>query len=274
MRNILIAIAVTGLLVVPALAQDDTGYHEVWEYSAVEGWWINPERHAELYGWESEHNQYRWESNPAAAVCFEPYYPPEPEDPHTKIIYDEAVLFPWIDFSVFERNLHWDIFKPGCFMGKSFQLFLRANTPIQVLFGCGTMLFPVGFDPVDNEIEWDEDEFGECLTDKLRIKSILGKTANPGTPPDSLEECMWWYEAPDRPDPHRINAEELAMIPPCGDDAWFCVDELNGMTWTFADSDDLHEGKWVQFFEELLVEFCDSEGKYYKEIFMTVCPDP
>jgi hypothetical protein len=156
MRTLVVAVALTALLVIPALA-DDTGYHEVWEYSPVEGWWINPERHAELYCTESEHNQYRWESNPAAIICLPPYYPPEPEPPHTKIVYDEAVLFPWMDFDVFERDVHWDIFKPGCFMGKTFQVFMRANTPIQILFGCGTMLFPIGFDPDLNEIVWDDD---------------------------------------------------------------------------------------------------------------------
>jgi hypothetical protein len=273
MRNLVIAVALTAMLVVPALA-DDTGYHEVWEYHPVMGWYINPEQHAELYCTESEHNQYRWESNPAATICMPPYYPPEPEPPHVKIVYDEAVLFPWIDFDVFERDVHWDIFKPGCFMGKTFQVFMRANTPIQILFGCGTLVFPVAFNDTLNEIEWDDDFFGECLTDKIRIKSILGKVVNPGTPPDEIEECLWWYEAPNRPDPHRISAAELAMIPPCGHDDWWCVNELNGMIWTYPDTDQLHTGWWVQFFEELLVEFCDSEGKYYKEIHMTVCPDP
>lgn len=273
MRNFVIGIALIAMLVVPALA-DDTGYHQVYEFDPVAGWVINPEQHAELYGTESEHNQYRWESNPAATICQPPYYAPEPEPPHTKIIYDEAVLFPWIDFNVYERDLHWDIFKPGCFMGKAFQVFMRANTPIQILFGCGYMYFPVGFDPVENEIVWEEDFFGQCLTDKIRIKSILGKVDNPGTPPDEIAECLWWYEAEERPDPHVINDMELAAIPPCGDDGWWCVDELNGMAWTYPDSEELHAGWWVQFFEELLVEHCDSEGKYYKEIHMTICPDP
>jgi hypothetical protein len=266
--------AFVAMLVVPAFG-DDTGYHEVYEFDAVAGWIINPEQHAELYGEGSEHNQYRWESNPAAQICQQPYYPPEPEPPHTKIIYDEAVLFPWIDFNVYERNIHWDIFKPGCYMGKSFQVFMKANTPIQILFGCGTMTFPVGFDEELNEITWFTDDFGECLTDKIRIKSILGKDVNPdGTPPDEIEECMWWYEADARPDPHRISPAELDRIPPCGSAGWHCADELNGVIWTYPDTDELHQGWWVQFFEELLVETCDSEGKYYKEIFLTVAPDP
>jgi hypothetical protein len=269
----LVTVAFLAMLVVPALA-DDTGYHEVYQFDPVAGWVINPEQHAELYGQESEHNQYRWESNPAATICMQPYYPPEPEPPHTKIIYDEAVLFPWIDFDVFERDIHWDIFKPGCYMGKTFQVFLKANTPIQILFGCGTMTVPIGFDPVDNEIEWITDDYGECLTDKIRIKSILGIKDNPGTPPDEIEECLFWYEADARPDPHRINAAEMAMIPPCGGLGWNCAVDLNGTIWNYPDSDELHQGWWIQFFEELLVETCDSEGKYYKEIFLTVAPDP
>jgi hypothetical protein len=274
MRNLAIALALIAIVVVPALA-DDTGYHEVYEMNPATGaWYVNPEQHAELFCEESEHNQYRWESNPAATICQVPYYAPEPEAPHTKIVYDEAVLFPWIDFNVYERNVHWDIFKPGCYLGKSFQVFMAANTPIQVLFGAGVLVFPIGFDPELNEIVWDEDTFGVPLTDKIRIKSILGKIDNPGTPPDEIQECMWWYEADERPDPHRITPDEMAVLPLCGSPDWFCVDELNGMRWVRADTEDLHTGRWVQFFENLQVETCDSEGKYYKEIYMTVCPDP
>jgi hypothetical protein len=279
MRKVLMVVAISALICVPVLA-DDSGYHEVYE-GGVDGWFVNPEQHAELYGTGSEHNQYRWESNPQAQICSPPYYPPEPEPPHEKVVTDEAVLFPWIDFNVYEKDIHWDIFKPGWFMGKTFQVFLKANTPVQILFGSGTLVFPVDFDPEENEIVWDEDEFGRELTDKIRIKSILGKGVNDeGTPPDEIEECLWWYEVPfdgpeSRPDPHRINADEMAKLPPPGDDAWFCVPELQGMPpWVYRDTEQLHAGWWIQFFEQLYVEECDSEGKYYKEIVMTVCPDP
>jgi hypothetical protein len=277
MKLTLIAFVVV-LLAVPAFA-DNTGYHEVyeWGYEGIPAWRINPEQHAEFYGENSEHNQYRWESNPAAQICFAPYYPPEPEPPHQKIITDQAVLFPWIDFDVFEKDLHWDIFKPGVYMGKSFQVFMRANTPVQVLFGCGTILAPVSFDKDNKEIIWDEwsTEEGQCLTDKIRIKSILGIKDNPGTPPDELEEYLYWEQHCDgRPDPHRINAEEMARIPGFGTAGWRHAPDLNGMLWTVEDSEQLHVGCYYQFYEALVVESCDSEGDYYKEIVMTVAPDP
>jgi len=198
---------------------------------------------------------------------------PEPEPPLVKIIEDEAVLFPWIDFNVYEKDIHWDLFKPGAYMGKTFQVFMRANTPIQILFGCGTMEYPIGFDPVANEIIWDVDDFGACLTDKIRLHSILNKEENSSVG-DEIEEYLWWYEALERPDPHLIGPDELAMVPPYGDPDWHPAPRLNGMAWIYPDSDELHEGWWVQFFEHLKVDLCDSEGKYYKEIHLTVAPDP
>jgi hypothetical protein len=264
------------LVAVPAFG-DGTGYHEVYEWGldGITAWQINPEQHAEFYGENSEHNQYRWESNPAARICFTPYYPPEPEAPHQKIITDQAVLFPWIDFDVFEKDLHWDIFKPGTYMGKSFQVFMRANTPVQVLFGCGTILAPVGFDKDNKEIIWDEWTYDQCLTDKIRIKSILGIKDNPGTPPDELQEWLWYRQhCEGRPDPHRITPEEMDLVPPFGSDAWRWAVDWNGETWIVEDTDELHRGCFYQFYEVLQVETCDSEGDYYKEIVMTVAPDP
>jgi hypothetical protein len=275
MKGLLIA-SVVILMVAPAFA-DDSGYHEVyeWGYDGAQAWRINPEQHAELFAEGSEHNQYRWESNPAATICQMPYYPPEPEPPHQKVVTDQACLFPWIDFNVYEKNIHWDIFKPGIYMGKSFQVWMRANTPVQVLFGCGTILAPVSFNKADKEIVWDEFTYERCLTDKIRIKSILGIKDNPGTPPDELQEYLYWYpRLGDRPDPHRITGAEMEMIPPFGNVAWRHAPDLNGTIWTIPDSEELHVGWWYQFFEALVVEACDSEGDYYKEIVMTVCPDP
>lgn len=275
MKFMLIAF-VTVLLVAPAFA-DDSGYREVYEWG-VEGqmaWTINPEQHAEFFGEGSMHNQYRWESNPAAQICFEPYYPPEPEEPHQKVVTDQAVLFPWIDFNVYEKDLHWDIFKPGVYMGKSFQVFIRANTPVQVLFGCGTIMAPVSFDKGTKEIIWDEWTAEDCLTDKIRIKSILGIKDNPGTPPDELEEFLYWEKhCEGRPVPHTIDAEEMARVPDFDSAGWRSAPSLNGMLWIEEDSEELHVGCWYQFYELLIVEACDSEGDYYKEIVMTVSPDP
>jgi hypothetical protein len=286
MRFMLIAFLAV-VLVMPAFAQTtNTGYHEVyeWGYDGAQEWLVNPEQHAEFYGRNSEHNQYRWESNPAAQICFAPYYPPEPEPPHVKVVTDQAVLFPWIDFNVYEKDLHWDIFKPGVYMGKSFQVFMRANTPVQVLFGCGTISAPVGFSfnpdanpPVlEKEILWGDWTQEQCLTDKIRIASILGKDPpNPGTDPDVLDEYLYWERHCDgRPDPHRIDAEEMARIPDFGDDAWLPAPMMNGMLWIEPDAVELHTGCFFQFYETLVVESCDSEGDYYKEIVMTVAPDP
>jgi hypothetical protein len=263
--------------VVPALASD-SGYHEVYRPDGMGNWYFDVQRYAELYGDASEQNQYRWESNPVATICSPPYYVPEPEDPERKVIENEAVLYPWIEIHITDKRLHWDIFKPYTFMGKAFQLYLQSNSPIQVLFGCGTITVPVGFDEALNEIIWDDYTEDQCITDKLRIKSILGKGTNDaGTPPDEIEEFIWWDPNPYYPlcpNAHIITAAELAAIPPWGSPDWIHGPDLNGMIWYIPDTVDLHYGQCWQFYEVVNVEPCDSEGKYYKEIVLTFAPDP
>lgn len=280
-----IVLAVMAILVsfaLPVMAADNTGYHAVYRPDGLT-WVFDPQKYAEFYGRDSEENQYRWESNPAATICSPPYYVPEPETPERKVITDEAVLYPWIEIHITEKNLHWDIFKPYTFMGKSFQLWLQSNAPIQVLFGCGTIQVPVGFDEGLNEIIWDDYTEEACLTDKERIKSILGKGINDeGTPPDEIEEFIWWdptHFFPEPPDPHRVSADEMTRVPfwpniGTGLDQWKPAPRLNGMIWRIPDTVELHAGYWIQFYEVLDVEECDSEGKYYKEIVLTFSPDP
>lgn len=286
MRIMVIAMAILACFALPALAAppapvSNSGYHEVWEPDGMT-WKYSIQKYAELYGTGSDHQQYRWESNAAAAICKPPYLVPEPEPPLRKVITDEAVLYPWIEVHVTEKDIHWDIFKPYTFMGKTFQMWLQANTPIQILFGCGTISVPVDFNYDLNEIIWDDYTEEVCFTDKLRIKSILGKGINDaGTPPDEIAEYLWWYEStnPEPPDPHRISAAELAMIPAWGNiglgaDQWKWAGDLNGQAWIYKDTVELHDGWWTQFFEVLDVDECDSEGKYYKEIILTIAPDP
>jgi hypothetical protein len=274
MKTTFIVIALVLCCVAPAFGQSNTGYHEVWEPKGS-SWELSVQKYAELYCAGSDQEQYRWESNAAATICQPPYLVPEPEDPLRKVITDEAVLYPWIEVHVTEKDVHWDIFKPRTFMGKTFQMWLQANTPIQILFGSGTIKVPGGFDAVANEITWKDYTEKTALTDKIRIKSILGKTPNPGTPPDEIAEYLWWYESklPNPPDPHRISAAELAMLPRFPDPAWKHATDLNGVSWKYPDTVDLHNGWWTQFFEVLDVETCDSEGKYVKEIILTVAPD-
>jgi hypothetical protein len=283
MRSLLVAGLISVCLVAPAVAED-SGYHEVWEPDAL-SWKISIQKYAELYGRGSDDQQYRWQSVAQATICEPPYYVPEPEFPGAlrKVIIDEAVLYPWIEVHIRENDIHWDLFKPRVFMGKTFQMWIAANTPIQILFGCGTISVPDDFDLAENEIIWADYTEDSCLTDKIRIKSILGKGVNDqGTPPDEIKEYLWWYpyipQFPnDEPDPHRITTVELGLLPAWGDfspTGWQYAPDLNGMIWTYDDTDELHEGGWFQFFEVLDVDSCDSEGKYYKELVVTVAPDP
>jgi hypothetical protein len=278
MRNLLIVGLISVCMVAPAVASD-TGYHDVYEPDG-DSWAISKQKYAELYGQGSEEQQYRWFSDASATVCQPPYYAPVPGPPDKKLITDEAVLYPWIEIHLREKDIHWDLFKPYTFMGKTFQLWLQANTPIQILFGCGEMMVPVAFDTVANEIQWGLHRESRCFTDKIRVKSILGKDPpNPGTPPDEIAEYLWWYEfipprPGDEPDPHRITPEELAILPPWPHADWRRAETLNGMVWIYDDTVELHEGWWTQFFEVLDVEECDSEGKYKKEIVLTIAPDP
>ncbi len=275
MRLLLTVGMMLALFVVPALA-DNSGYHEVWRPDGAT-WYFDTQKCAELYGTGSNPDQYRWESNGAAAVCKPPYLVPEPMDPLREVVTDEAVLYPWIEVHVVDKDIHWDLFKPYTFMGKTFQMWLQSNAPIQILFGCGTIDVPKSFDGAKNEIVWGKYEEKSCLTDKIRIKSILGKTPpNPGTPPDEIGEYLWWYESKtaDPPDPHRISAAELALLPAWGTADWKHAKDLNGVVWKYDDTVELHTGWWTQFFEVLDVKTCNSEGKYTKEIVLTVAPDP
>lgn len=42
---------------------------------------------------------------------------------------------PWIEVWISESELIWDVFKPGCFMGKAFIIGVKSYFPVQILFG-------------------------------------------------------------------------------------------------------------------------------------------
>ena len=279
----LIIFVLTVGLALPALAGEIGGYHQVYEYDPVVGWVLTDK--CEMFSKTSNVEQYRWQSAPLAEPCYVgPYLPPEPEAPIQKTMKNFAHLFPWIEIHFNETVLVWDIFKPGDYMAKAFIIQLKSNGPVQVHLGAGTFSYPASFDPgpeegQDGKILFKEEEkLGDdvAFCEKVRQYSLLCKdeTTSPGTPPDLIDVRWWWYQSAVKPDPHLISPEEFAKMP--DKDEWVPCRDVNSTLIIVPDSEQLHEypyGWNIVFFEDLLVEQCDSEGKYYEEFVITICPD-
>jgi len=269
-------------LAVPALAEP--GYHRVYKWDYMSKIW-DKTMDCEMFSKESDSGQYRWQSDENAYPCQDTYLPPHPEPPLQFDVYNYAHLFPWIEAEITETRLIWDIFKPGNYMAKTFIVQLKANCDVQVHLGGGTWDIPARFVSEDEagyqdgHIEFapftkegDDEEIG----DKIRQYSLLNKES-PGTPPDEIEVRWFWYVTHgDKPPPHEITAEEFEIIPPKDDPKWVPASDLNCTSVTVEDSEDLHKpmNTHLVFFEDLLVEQCDSEGKYLEVFAVTITPDP
>lgn len=274
-------------LAAPALADnavEERGvYHEVYKYDSVEGWGLT--REAEMYSKISASGDYRWESHPLAWPGKIRYMNPTPEPPVQFDIYNYVHLFPWIEAHITETHLTWDIFKPGDYMAKAFILQFQANCPVLVHLGEGTWWIPSYFvgGPQNGHImpgPFTKKGPDVKIEDKPRKYGLLrdpeGKEKNPaGTPTDAIE-VRYWYQIVlgDKPSEWKISPEELKALPP--KDQWIPAVGANSRSLIFPDTDMLHEpNKYhVVFYEDLLVEKCDSEGKYLDVFAITITADP
>lgn len=285
MKKLLVALTMVAFVVaLAASALADPGYHAVYKHTASGTWEITDE--CEMYSKESKSLDYRWESDETVYPCYPDYLPPKPESPVQFDIYNYAHLFPWIETHITETGLIWDIFMHGDFMAKTFIIQLKANCPVLVHLGGGTWDIPTAFVPEDADgyqnghIEFGpftKDHDDEMIGDKVRLYSLLRKdgSTSPGTPPDEIELRWWWYVAYGmKPPKHLITPEEFGLMPP--KDQWVLARNLNCTEIIVPDSDALHiaGNTHIVFFEDLLVEPCDSEGKYLEVFAITITPDP
>ena len=164
-------------------------------------------------------------------------------------------------------------------MAKTFIIQLKANCDVLVHLGGGTWDIPsefVGgkenghilFGPITKD---DPDDLHEC---KWREYSLLCKDS-PGTPDDKIDVSWWWRVTHGfKPPAHEITDAEFADMPP--KEEWIGCTDLNSQRIVVKDSEELHihENTHITFFEDLLVEQCDSEGKYVDVFAVTVTPDP
>lgn len=280
-------------LALPAMAIPEPvgdGYHEVYTW---DGAWVplpEFERYCEMYSDRPEGpNQYNFLSAKGTEPCEGPYQAPEaPANPLQKYFVNELRLFPWVKVWINQTNLVWDVFKPGNYMSKAFVLAIQANCPVLMHLGSGTFNIPSGFDPEENKITVEEYEKEDvpknAFDDKWRTESLLPppKDELSGTPDDVIDVWWWWIEtdAASWTDGHYMTEtppDKGVVVPsPEGGfpEGWVPAPVVN-CDWTIIpDSEELHVGTYIAFYEDILVEECDSEGKYIDEFVISICPDP
>ena len=300
MKKLLVALTVVIFavgLALPAMAQlappaIEDGYAEVYMWDGTNWVLLDPaDRECELYLQGSQHEQYRWQSDTAATICSGPYLPPHPEPLRSNDLFVKNYLhyFPWIEMVIWNNDIVWDVFKPGDYMGKVFMLSLQANCPVLIHFGSGTFPAPVGFkfDPYDKDGEiiiedvTIPDTDANSADNKWWQYSML-KDTNTGTPPDEIEVMYWWEQGTvdDWNDPHHVTTtvpdKDNVVDSPKGPfpAGWVKAPGLNCDYTIIPDTDELHTAKYIMFYEDINVEVCDSEGKYFDEFVITIVPDP
>lgn len=278
------------------------GYHQVYVFNYYTGTWDIIDqvlKECEVFSQGSTISQYRWESDPAASVCDGDYYPPEPEDPEDNnlTVRNYVHYFPWIDMHIVSKDMVWDVFKPGDYMSKAFMIALKANCGVLIHFGSGGP-FPVpesfDFDPDDKDGEivmgpyTVEDVPGKTIDDKQWQYSMLKKEIGKGTPPDVIKTMYWWTQGDidDWNDPHLMTNlvpdKDNVVDSPHGPfpTGWVLAPTMNCDYTIVPEVDpvtgdpELHFGKYIIFYEDIYIDDCVSEGKYFDEFVITIVPDP
>jgi len=192
---------------------------------------------------------------------------------------------PWIEVWISESELIWDVFKPGCFMGKAFVIGVKFYFPVQILFGSGTIKIPGGFDLKNHTLiwkDWTRPATGEYMMENMERKDSLFSNKNKeGTPPDTIDISYWWYFADEKPDLYEWNpaAEPVPVENNVGPnpDQWKRASDVNSQVITIRNTNvwrckNVQKWKYLTFFENIKVENSDSEGKYFEQFSITVAP--
>ncbi len=190
---------------------------------------------------------------------------------------------------IVSNELVWDIFKPGDYMGKAFMIALQANCPVLVHFGSGgPFKVPKSFDfnPKDKD--------GKIVLGDLTIPDLPANTADDkqwqysmldkgsiGTSPDVIDVMWWWTlgTKADYDEPHYMTnvvpGKDNVVDSPHGPfpPGWVRAPGMN-CDYTIIPEDVDHEYQYIIFYEDIDVEACDSEGKYFDAFVITIVPDP
>lgn len=290
MKKLLVALTVVAFLVgsaVPALG----AYHQVYKAQfdattgAFTGWALTMD--CEMFSEDSATQEYKWQSaegiGPGSPDYAEPTRQPAPKYQ----IRNDVHVFPWVKTHISESHLTWDVFAPGDYMAKTSIISLQANCCIQIHLGGGRITLPGTFVGGKTNGHITPITYGllganNMIGNKPRISGLMldstGAVKNvEGSPPDAIEVRYWWYVVYDdvSPSETHISTDEFAMMPATKAE-WDPAESLNCTKIVIPDSEALHEENRTHFvlFEDLLVEPCDSEGKYQDIFAVTITPDP
>jgi len=272
-KKIILTLIVIGSLLhlaLPAMAM----YHEVYKWDGL-NWVLVTDDKATMFSEKEDNQQYRFfpSGTPGSSV----YLSPQTGNPCQFSIENEVKLHfssthnPEVWFS--ETELIWDIFKPGCFMGKAFIIGIKSHYPVQILFGSGTIQIPDSSDPATGTTDWTIPHSEEYMVEDMERKGSLLNKNQEGTPPDTININYWWYEADEIPALHIWDSAtepvpEQDNVGP-NPDQWKQASDMNGRVIIIRDID---VWKYLVFFENLKVESSASEGKYFEQFSITVAP--
>lgn len=274
-KKIVVALIAGGWLLHVATAA--TGiYHEVYRWDGV-NWVVATSEQATMFSKTEDSQQFRFFSSgsPGSPV----YLSPKAGNPCQFLI--ENVVHhwpnPWIEVWISETKLIWDVFKPGCFMGKAFIIGVKSHARVQILFGSGTIQVPGSFDPAAGTViwqDWTKSAIEEHMVeDKERAGSLLSNKNQEGTPPDTIDISYWWYVAHEEPD-HHVWDSTIELVPGQnnvgpGPNRWKRASDMNGRVIIIRD---INVWRYLVFFENLKVESSASEGKYFEQFSISIAP--
>ena len=274
-KKFLISLIVTGL-VLYSTAAAKAMYHEVYRWDGI-SWILATNEQATVFSEGEDFQQFRFSSpgSPDSPV----YHPPEAGNPCQFVIENVVQCWPnpWIEVWISETELTWDIFKPGCFMGKAFIIGVKSHAPVQILFGSGTIKVPDSFDSENSTViwkDWTKSATEEHMVeDKARTGSLLSHKNQEGTRTDAIDVGYWWYTADRKRDLH-IWDSAIEPVPRQSNvgpdpDQWKQASDMNGRVIIMRDID---VWKYLVFFENLKVESGALEGKYFEQFSISIAP--
>jgi len=173
---------------------------------------------------------------------------------------------PSIEVWISESELIWDVFKPGCFMGKAFVVGVKSYFPVQILFGSGTIKIPGGFDLKNHTLiwkDWTKPATEAYMVENMERKDSLFSNKNKeGTPPDTININYWWCFADEEPDLHNWNptTEPVPVENNVGPnpDQWKRASDMNSQVITIRNTNvwrckNVQKWKYLTFFENISI---------------------
>jgi len=167
---------------------------------------------------------------------------------------------PWVEVSISETKLIWDIFKPGRYMSLGPVFRITSNVAVAILYGTG------GPD--------------SALGPAMRKGGLLLKRhSNWRTPDDEIKLwATYLWGAPSSP-----HAGDSELVPPADristnpEDLfgyWIDFIHLDGYQMKIPESEQLKKGVAFSWYNMIDVDPCCSEGNYFEQFAITISIDP